>query len=121
MSKKVRAVAKGHEDIYEKILIRSPDFWKVAKIASICREKGKFPIKSYNDFLRLADKGKKSCRLGADVITLKQVKKYFPKKFFPIEDEDDLITKVLCSLLWGTRAHRMEAELKQAFSTGKKV
>lgn len=121
MKKKMKAVKKGQEDIYEKILSRSPDMWKTARIASIAREKGKFPIKSHSDFLSLADKGKKSRRLGEDTITLRQVKKHFPEKFFPITDEDDLIVKALCALLWGARAHSLEAELRYASTFGKEV
>jgi hypothetical protein len=100
--------------LYEKVLQKSPELWMAANAALLMREKGgKYPINSSDDFLRLANKGR-YFSLGDQRIDIKQIRRYFPKKFYPIEDEDDLISKVLAASYWGSQAHEMEDRIRSA-------
>ena len=108
---------KGHEDLCEKVIQRFPELWMTLEVARIARDKVNYPITCYEDFLCLAEEGTDYCDLGEQRISFKQLRKYFPDAFFPIDNEDDLISKVLLAFLWGKRAHSLEAEL--AYTSGK--
>lgn len=83
--------------------------------SSSCEAAGVYPIRCCDDFLRLAEPGSKSLvELDGVKININHVKSYFPKKFFPIEDEDALIGRVFAALLWGKQAHKYEAELEKS-------
>ncbi len=98
--------------LYEKILQLHPELWQVAQLTIRARESATYPMKRYEDFLCMADSPKKRvCTLGTTVITLDNVKRFFPQSLFPIEDEDDFIRKTLIGLLRGKKAHARVAEL----------
>lgn len=117
---KTRTARPRDIDVYEKVLTQVPDLLRVAELTCIARERGmKYPIKSHDRFLKFADKKKKSVGLRGGRITLKQAETYFPLKFFPIEDENDLITKLMCSFFWGTRSHTLERDVQAGFESAK--
>jgi hypothetical protein len=104
--------------LYEKILRLHPELWQVSQLTLKARERLKYPLRDYDDFLSLANQpGRDTWKLDGIQITLAQAKRYFSPTLFPIEDEDDFIGKLLGALLWGRRAHAMEEELSRRKAT----
>lgn len=101
-----------NHDLYLKVLKLNPELWQVAQLTTKAREKAKYPLKDYDDLLCLADDPKNQLsHIEPANISLDQAKRYFPLIYFPITDEDDFIMKVLIAILWGKKAHALEAEL----------
>ena len=99
-------------EILKKVLQRNADMWKTAQLVARASSRARYPLASYDDLLCLADAGKQSCTVDGDEIDLEKARSYFPCRFFPVEDEDDLIGKLLIAFSIGRRCHDLEAELR---------
>ena len=108
---KEKLEAENIDDVFLKVLRRNSEMWKTALLAKRARSKAKYPLKTYEDLVCLADDGKESCEIDGEEITLEKAKKYLPKQFFPIENEDEFISKILIAFLWGRKCHDLEAEI----------
>lgn len=103
--------------LYESALKLHPDLWTTVQIVRRARgaEKSRgntiYPIRRHSDFLCLAETDRKTGDFDGFEVSLEQIERYFPKNFFPIEDEDALLGRVHAALLWGRQAHQLEARL----------
>jgi hypothetical protein len=81
----------------------------VVKVMSACS----FPIGSKKDFLNLFTKvgDGQSCALDGVTFTRRQAESYIPTRFFPVQDERDMLQKMYASLLHGKRMHQLQDEI----------
>lgn len=119
MSVQESIISKDILEIYTKILRRHPQMWKTALIAKMARSRAIYPIIDYDELMCIAanDDGN-LLDIEGEAITSRKVKKYFPRRFFPIENEDDLISKLLASFLWAEKRHVLELELVKGIREG---
>src|SRR5262245_31485220 len=97
-------------DLYERALRLSPDLWLAVQVVVQLREGIRYPISSVEE---LAAASHKEARLDLDgvVLTQEHAENYFPKVFFPIEDEDEFLRKLYAAFTWGRQVHHAEAQL----------
>ena len=111
-------------DILEMVLPLNPEVMQVAELTMRAREVDPFPIEGYEGFAKL-QRGKLSTdakpriTLTHSVITLDNVRTYFPEAYFPIMDEADFVRKVYMALLNGAQCHLLEQELARRTKTAK--
>ena len=99
-------------DLCMSALRLNPELWLAVQIVDLARKRQNYPIESA-DQLAQAVLGRKtgSCRLDGAVLNHKHANEFFPKVFFPIADEDDLLKKVYAALCWGRSVHHAEHNL----------
>jgi hypothetical protein len=95
-------------DVLEAVIALVPDLDAVARTAVILRRKrAKYPIDSLADLFAHVAVGKLAL-LGERKITLEQAGRFFPKEFFPIASEQDLLVKLYLAFHRGTLTHERE-------------
>lgn len=77
-----------------RVLDHVPNGAEVAYAAKRARERAKYPITGHDGLVALLDDGKVA-RFRDREVTADAIKRYVPKEFFPFDDEDDLIAKLL--------------------------
>jgi hypothetical protein len=93
-------------DLMEKALDLIPNLTLATYIAKLARKKG-YPFKTYDDFLTLFGNQQKGI-FKKRILTFAQVKQFFPKEFFPIENELQLLCRLLIIFQKGDIAHAIE-------------
>lgn len=101
-------------DIYRKLVSLRPELMATALLVERARERVKYPITSYDELLQLADPGHSYCDLDGVRIGLKEAKRFFPRSFFPVPDEDALIGRLIAAFVWGNEVHDFEAKMEAA-------
>ena len=81
-------------DLLTQVLLHIPNAAEVAYAAKRARKRAKYPIKNHDGLAALLDDGKVA-RFRDREVTVDSIKRYVPKEFFPIDDEQDLIAKLL--------------------------
>lgn len=101
------------EELYKTLVQLKPELCATAMVIEAARKmKVKYPINDYDGLLQLVDKGSNHCKLeDGTKLTLKQAKTFFPKCFFPIEDEDSFIGRLVAAFTWGNEVHRFEEKI----------
>lgn len=95
MAEKARRVFDEHDvDLLAQVLAHIPNGLEVAYAAKRARERAKYPIADHGGLAALLDDGKVA-RFRDREVTVDSIKRYVPKEFFPIDDEQDLIAKLL--------------------------
>jgi hypothetical protein len=89
-----RAFDERDVGLLTRVLAHVPNGAEVAYAAKRARERAKYPITGYEGLVALLDDGKVA-RFGDREVTGDAIKRYVPKEFFPLDDEDDLIAKLL--------------------------
>ena len=95
MAEKARGVFDERDvDLLTQVLAHIPNGVEVAYATKRARTRAKYPIKDHNGLAALLDDGKVA-RFRDREVTVDSIKRYVPKEFFPIDDEQDLIAKLL--------------------------
>ena len=90
----LRAFDEHDVDLLVLVLSHIPNGAEVAYATKRARERAKYPIANYDGLAALLDDGKVA-RFRDREVTVDSIKRYVPKEFFPIDDEQDLIAKLL--------------------------
>lgn len=108
--------ANHHEenDIYRKLVQLRPELRSTALLVERARERCTYPIRSRDELLALADPGHTHCDLDGVKLGSRELKRFFPKNLFPIEDEDALIGRLIAVFIWGNEVHNFEAKMAAA-------
>jgi len=102
-------------DLCQKALRLNPDLWTATQLAARIAKSNKvsFPI---TDVEGLIAAGKEPravhCRLEGMTLTGAHARDYFPKVFFPIQDRDELLTKLYAALCWARTVHHSEQRIE---------
>lgn len=78
----------------------------------VARKQLKFPVRDHAEIAALLSKNKLPERIADRKIGKRALEKFFPKEYFPIEDERDFLGKVLGALAFGDVMHHHERFLK---------
>ena len=90
-----------------------PDLWHATQLVARAQGKPVFPIVSIEALIDvLRDKDQEYCELEGVKLTTWHAFEYFPIKFLPIEDEDDMLKKIYAALCWGQRMHQAESQIE---------
>ena len=81
-------------DVLTQVLLHIPNAAEVAYATKRARKRAKYPIKNHDGLAALLDDGK-ATRFRDREVTVDSIKRYVPKEFFPIDDEQDFIAKLL--------------------------
>ena len=81
-------------DLLTRVLSHIPNGAEVAYAAKLARTRAKYPIAGHDGLAGLLDDGKAVSFRDREV-TVDSIQRYVPKEFFPIDDEQDLIAKLL--------------------------
>jgi hypothetical protein len=96
--------------LYKKIAWLHPASRATAMVMeAVRRHKIKYPIEDHDALAQLLEAGRRHCELeDGTKLTVEHAKKYMPKEFFPIEDEDAFLGRLFAAFLIGEEAHRVE-------------
>jgi hypothetical protein len=94
-------------DLLVDVISLVPNLGEVAHAAKLARGRAKYPIEGYDGLAALLDDGR-SARFGDREVTLDDVHRFFPKEFFPVDSEQDLIAKLLIAFQRGEVEHLKE-------------
>lgn len=81
-------------DLLTRVLSHIPNGVEVAYAAKRARKRAKYPIVNHDGLAALLDDGKVA-RFRDREVTVDSIQRYVPTEFFPIDDEQDLIAKLL--------------------------
>ncbi len=91
----------------------NPELWHATQLVARAQGKPVFPIVSIEALIgALRDKDRDHCKLEGVTLTAKNASEYFPTKFLPIEDEDDMLKKIYAALCWGKHVHSLEMQIE---------
>ncbi len=109
-----KQLIKKHPDLLLKVLKLHPDLHMAAVVAAAAREHKCSEVTCHKDFANLAEpkKRNKVVICGDLIVSMAQAKKYFPSNFFPCQNEDDLIRKVIMAAANGRAQHEVERQLQ---------
>jgi hypothetical protein len=94
-------------DLLVEVISLVPNLGEVAYAATLARGRAKYPIEGYDGLAALLDDGR-SARFGDREVTLDDAHRFFPKEFFPVDSEQDLIAKLLIAFQRGEVEHLKE-------------
>jgi hypothetical protein len=89
-----RAFDERDVDLLVRVLSHIPNGAEVAYATKRARTRAKYPIADHAGLAALLDDGKVA-RFRDREVTVDSIRRYVPKEFFPIDDEQDFIAKVL--------------------------
>jgi hypothetical protein len=101
----------GDVNLYERALRLSPDLWLAVQVVIQLRQGIRYPIASVEELAAAASHTGARLDLEGVVLTQEHAANYFPKAFFPIDDEDELLKKLYAAFTWGRQVHHAEAQL----------
>lgn len=102
-------------DLYKTLVGMNPELKATAMLIERAREVGlKYPVNCCDDFLPLAEQGCRHCDLDGVKVSITHAKRFFPKNFFPVENEDALMGRLIAAFTWGNEVHRFEARMAAA-------
>jgi hypothetical protein len=78
----------------------------------VARKRLKFPVRGRSEIAALFPVGKLPKKISSRKIGKRELEKFFPDEYFPIEDERDFLGKVLGALSYGEVIHYHERFLK---------
>ena len=101
-------------DLYQKALKLNPDLWCATQLVARIQGKDVFPIRSVEGLISVfRDKpGANACELDGVTLTPEHAKKFFPAKFFPINNESQLLAKLYAAFCAGRSFHLLEAQVE---------
>lgn len=100
-------------DLCQRALRLNPDLWVAAQIVSKANERAAYPIKSVDDLCAaVLGSAKRGVRLEGMTLTAADARGFFPKAFFPIEGEDELLKAVYAALVWAREVHLSEDRVR---------
>jgi hypothetical protein len=100
-------------DLCQRALRLNPDLWVAAQIVSKANERAAYPIKSLDDLCAAVLKSAKGgVRFEGMTLTAANARAFFPRVFFPIEGEDELLKAVYAALVWAREVHLSEDRLR---------
>jgi hypothetical protein len=95
MAGEARRVFDEHDvELLVRVLASIPNGAEVAYAAKRARTRAKYPIGDHDGLAALLDDGKPVSFRDREV-SAESIQRYVPKEFFPIDDERDLIDKLL--------------------------
>jgi hypothetical protein len=105
----------------QRALKLNPDLWFATQLVARVKGKAVFPIKSTSALAEaLVDRPGGHCKLDGVVLTAEHAKTFFPVKFLPIADEEELLISLYAAFQSGRTVHSLEAQLarhKKAISS----
>lgn len=90
-----------------------PDLRSVVQAARIVRESASYPITDRAMLQPLFERRGGRLQVGRHALSYGHAEQYLPDSFFPIEDERDLVCKLLIAFQRGQMQHAHEAWLRQ--------
>ncbi len=81
-----------------------PDLLSAVICAKLVREKIKYPIKN-SETLRELVPSDGLVQLGSQTVTLENIERFIPTKFFPIENQNQLLQRLLIAFQIGHNSH----------------
>lgn len=104
--------ASNELDLVEMAMGLIPNLTLTAYIAALVRRKCSYPLTTHSNFLRIADHEGVLLFEGRR-LTLEQAEQFFPKEFFPIENEQQLLCRLLAAFQRGEFTHAEEHRRKR--------
>lgn len=116
---KIQISPEDECSILRKVLKKQPDLEIAAAVAIAARGRAKYPLTCHRDLLSFVDTDGREGEQGTDarihvngvVVSYGQALRYLPASFFPIETEEELISKTIIAACIGREAHEEETKL----------
>jgi hypothetical protein len=102
----------GDVDLLAQAVSIFPNLEFACYATKVARKRLKFPVRDQSEIVGLLSKNKLPERIAGRRIGKREIEKFFPKEYFPIEDERDFLGKVLGALSYGDVMHHHERFLK---------
>jgi hypothetical protein len=104
--------ASNELDLVEMAMGLIPNLTLATYIAALVRRKGRYPLTTHSDFLPLTSH-KGFLLFDGRRLTFEQAERFFPKEFFPIENEQQLLCRLLAAFQRGDFSHAEEYRKKR--------
>jgi hypothetical protein len=99
-------MAKVDHDVALMALELHPELLASAEAVQLSRtQQLSFPVETLDHLVGALEKAGGSVTYGGRDITADEVRKFVPEKFFPIESERDLLSRLLIAFLIGRQSH----------------
>ncbi|MGB6688079.1 MAG: hypothetical protein WBE76_09590 [Terracidiphilus sp.] len=101
-------------DLYQRAVKLCPDLWYATQLVERIRGKDVFPIDTVDALVSVfASKSKLHLKLDGVTLIPEHASKFFPVKYLPITDENDLLVKLYSVFLNSKEIHLLEAKLER--------